>query len=293
METLPMDAATSSGRVRPVTRASRTARMVAAYRGRASVWAEPIAHDPWAADLAGLDGERDADAYEQAHAHMELYIAIRTAHLDREVVRALDEGVRQVVILGAGYDTRAARLGRDGVRFFEVDQPATQRDKRERLAKLGGYPMESATFVECDFERQDFVSQLRAAGFETARPAVFVWEGVVYYLTEDAVRGTLRRIAEACHPESRVLFDYVSQRFVSGDVNDERDREARDRVADMGEPLRFGVNDVVPLLYETGFRYARTTSFDEACLGLTGTYDRCRKFRFQSMAEARVRAPRS
>lgn len=275
--------------IEPVRRASRTARMVAAYRGRASVWAAPIVCDPWASALAGEDGERDADAYDSAHAHMELFVAIRTAFLDREVERALDEGVDQVVILGAGYDTRAARLAREGVRFFEVDQPSTQEDKRARLGALEGYPMDAATFVRCDFEREDFVAVLRDAGYDPIRPAVFLWEGVVYYLTEDAVRATLQRLAESGHPDSRLFFDYVSKRFVLGDVKDSEDLEARDRIASMGEPLRFGVNDVLPILYAQGFRYVRTTSFDEACLALTGTYDRSRKFRFQTIAEARVR----
>jgi methyltransferase (TIGR00027 family) len=274
-----------------MSHASRTARMVAAYRGRASVWASPIINDRWAAALAGADGEHDADVYDSAHAHMELFIAVRTAFLDRRTRQALDEGIGQVVVLGAGYDTRAARLAREGVTFFEVDQPSTQRDKLARLGALDGYPVGAATYVPCDFERQDFVAQLRDAGFEPDRPAVFLWEGVVYYLTEEAVRATLRRIAEACHPESRVFFDYVSKRFVAGDVKDEKDLEARDRVASMGEPLRFGINDVLPLLYAEGFRYVRTESFDEACLALTGTYDRSRKFRFQSIAEARVRPP--
>ncbi len=266
--------------------------MVAAYRGRASAWAHPIVIDPWAAALAGEEGERDADRYRAAHESMELFIAVRTAFLDAEVRAAIDEGVAQIVMLGAGYDTRAARLAREGVRFFEVDQPATQADKRARLRALDGYPIDAATYVPCDFETQDFVAQLRDGGFDAFAPAVFVWEGVVYYLTEPAVRATLRRVAEACHPESRVHFDYVGKRFVEGQLAAEEDRLARDRVAEMGEPLRFGINDVVPLLHEEGFRHVRTVSFDEACLSLTGTYERSRKFRFQSMAQARVRPPR-
>ncbi len=272
------------------SRGSRTARMVAAYRGRASAWSAPIVTDPWAAALAGEDGERDADAYLAAHESMELFIAVRTAFLDAAVRRAISEGLAQVVVLGAGYDTRAARLATSGVRFFEVDHPATQADKRARVEALPGYPAEAATYVPCDFERQDFVSELASRGFDRGAPSVFLWEGVVYYLTEKAVRATLRRLAEACHPESRVFFDYVGKRLVEGRVP-EQDLLARERVAEMGEPLRFGIDDVVPLLYQEGFRHVRTVSFDEACLGFTGTYERARKFRFQSIAEARVRAP--
>ncbi len=265
--------------------------MVAAYRARASAAADPIVHDAWASALAGDEGHRDAVIYDDAHAHMELFIAIRTAILDSEVLRAIHDGIDQIVVLGAGYDTRAARLARPNVRFFEVDHPATQADKLARLRSLSGYPLDAARYVECDFERQDFVDQLGETGFDRTRAAVFLWEGVVYYLTESAVRATLARIANACHPESRLFFDYVGKRFVEGNVRDARDDRARERIAEMGEPLHFGINDVVPLLSEEGFRYVRTLSFDEACLSLTGTYERGRKFRFQSIAEARVRPP--
>lgn len=255
--------------------------MVAAYRARAGV-------DRFAAALTGEGGLADAVEYDRTHPHVETYMLARTRFLDDAVRDAIDDGIVQVVLLGAGYDTRAARLASEGVRFYEVDHPSTQRDKRDRLVEVAGYPLDAATFVGCDFEREDFLTALSVAGFDSGAPAVFVWEGVVYYLTEVAVRATLARLA-SCHPESRVFFDYIGKRFVAGDVSDPKDLEARDRVAEMGEPLRFGINDVLPLLYEAGFLHVRTVSLDEACLTYTGTYDRARKLRFQSIAEARVR----
>lgn len=272
----------------PMQRGSRTARMVAAFRARASA----LVSDPWAAALAGDEGERDAARYAAIHPPIELFLAVRTAYLDDAVRDAQSDGIDQAVILGAGYDTRAARLAHDGVRFFEVDHPDTQADKRARLEALPGYPVDAATYVPCDFERQDFARALEAGGFDPGRPAVLIWEGVVYYLTEAAVRATLSRVASGCHPDSRLYFDHVGKRFVEGSVRDPNDLAARERVAEMGEPLRFGIDDVLPLLYGAGFRYVRTVSFDEACLALTGTYERERKFRFQAITEARARAPR-
>ena len=128
-------------------------------------------------------------------------MGLRTRYLDDCVTRALHRGVRQVVILGAGLDTRAARLGREAVRFFEVDQPASQADKRERLSRFEAYPMDAATFVPCDFERDDFVELLETAGLDRKSPACFVWEGVIYYLLEAAARTTLLE-----HPQ-RDRFD--------------------------------------------------------------------------------------
>src|SRR5689334_4055159 len=99
--------------------------MVCSYRARASRWPAPLFVDPWADALAGDEGRTLARRFDASFSHMELWLALRVAYLDRLVARAVDRlSVRQVVILGAGYDTRAARLPRAGVRYFEVDHPA-------------------------------------------------------------------------------------------------------------------------------------------------------------------------
>src|SRR5947208_13997631 len=110
--------------------------MVCAYRARRSAWKKPLFVDPWAAAIAGSEGHDIAKRLDQRFPPMELWLALRVAYLDRLVGIAVDRlSIQQIVILGAGYDTRAARLPRAGVRFFEVDHPATQAAKR---AKLGG-----------------------------------------------------------------------------------------------------------------------------------------------------------
>src|SRR5262245_5595362 len=99
--------------------ASKTALMVCAYRARASRWPRPLFVDPWAAALAGADGEALARTLDARWPPMEMWLALRVAYLDRLVHAAVDRlGVRQVVVLGAGYDTRAARLQRAGVVYF-------------------------------------------------------------------------------------------------------------------------------------------------------------------------------
>src|SRR5207248_3293138 len=100
---------------------SKTALMVCAYRARASKWEKPIMVDRWADALAGEDGHAIARSYDRHWAHMEAWLALRVAYLDRLVGIAIDRlSCRQIVLLGAGYDTRAARLPRSGVEFFEV-----------------------------------------------------------------------------------------------------------------------------------------------------------------------------
>jgi methyltransferase (TIGR00027 family) len=218
---------------------------------------------------------------------MVLWMGLRTRYLDDCVTRALDRGVQQVVILGAGLDTRAARLARAGVRFFEVDQLASQVDKRERLSRFEAYPVDAATFVPCDFERDDFVALLEGAGLDRGSPTCFVWEGVIYYLVEGAARSTLERLASEFDPGSLLVFDYLNSKMAQASprLRDE-DRAMKDIIEELGEPMQFGIDDPTPLMSDCGYRFLRTVSFDELALQYTGTYARERFFRFQAIALA-------
>lgn len=259
---------------------SRTALLVAAYRARAGV-------DPWAATLAGEEGLALAREQDAVYPHLELWTRVRTWYLDAHVRHFTAAGWSQVVLLGAGLDTRAVRLARDGVRFFEVDQPDTQAFKRERVAAVPGYPAAAATFVSCDFETDDFVDRLRAAGLPD-EPTVVLWEGVTPYLTEAAVRATLRRVATGLHRRSVLLFDHLLK--AQPRATESKD-DTRRFVERLGEPVRFGTADPVPMLSEAGFKHVRSLSFDEACLTLTGTYAREREFRFQRIVLCSATAP--
>ncbi|MGB5811941.1 MAG: SAM-dependent methyltransferase, partial [Polyangiales bacterium] len=182
---------------------------------------------------------------------------------------------------------RAARLQRPGVRFFEVDHPASQADKKERLAGLPGYPMDAARFVACDFEQDDFSDRLFDAGHDPLVPTCFVWEGVVYYLVEEAARETLGKLARDFDPRSMLVFDFLNSHLAnSSDRLRDEDRAMKGIVEELGEPMRFGIDDATPLMHDAGFRLLRTVSYDEIALQYTGTYDRDRYFRFQSIGVA-------
>jgi methyltransferase (TIGR00027 family) len=272
--------------------ASKTALMVCAYRARASRWEHPLFVDPYAEALAGSEGHAIAQRLDERFPPMELWLALRVAYLDRLVGRAVDRlSIRQVVIVGAGYDTRAARLPRAGVAFFEVDHPATQAAKRERLAVVSRYPLDAARYVTCNFEREDPIERLVASGFDAREPALVIWEGVVPYLTEAAVRTTATRIANGLDPRSLLAFDFVGKKLATGDGLDLEHTRTRDYVGELGEPVRFGSNDILPVLHECGFRWVRSLDFNELALELVGDYERERMFRFQHLALASVRVP--
>jgi methyltransferase (TIGR00027 family) len=262
--------------------------LVAAHRARETAAAEPLCRDPWAEALAGEEGPQLAELHDSVYPAGTLWIALRTAWIDDRIARltAPHGEIGQIVILGAGFDTRAARLGGPGRRFFEVDAPGSAALKQQRLADLPAYPVNAATYVVCDFETEDFLDRLSAAGFDRSTPALFVWEGVTPYLTETAVRATAARVAGGCHPRTVLVFDLLGRRMVEAAKLAEDDAKLRAMVQQLGEPFRFGVDDPVPLLTEAGFGQVKITTFDEICLAYTGTYDRRRKFRFQLMVEA-------
>lgn len=140
----------------------------------------------------------------------EFFVA-RTAFFDDAVRDALRANVPQVVFLGAGFDTRSWRF-RDLVgatRLFEVDIASTQQRKRRLLEEAGLAAPEALTFVPVDFSRDDLGQALTHAGFDKTRQALFLWEGVMYYLAPDVVDQTLQLIRTNSPAGSVLCFDYM------------------------------------------------------------------------------------
>lgn len=173
------------------------------------------------------------------------HVLARTRAIDDTVRTALKEGARQVVILGAGYDSRAYRMQEQMQRttVFEVDFPPTQELKKLRIREsLQQFP-KNVVFVPMDFTKEDLQTVLRKAGFQRDQKTVFVWEGVSFYLSEPDVSATLRFVASNSAPGSTIVFDYESERVVTGNHEDARLKEAMTRLAKWGEPHLFGLRD--------------------------------------------------
>ena len=191
---------------------SHTARGAAACRAiHQTLERGIIFSDPFASRI--LDDETRARLDETAADPLlrpwRLFIAARSRFSEDTLAACVARGVRQIVVLGAGLDTFSLRNPHagQGVRVFEVDYPATQAWKRERLTQAGLAVPSSLTFAPVDFERQSLADGLMAAGFRADRPAFFQWLGVVPYLTRQAISATLGFIASV--PESEVVFDYA------------------------------------------------------------------------------------
>src|SRR4051812_20671132 len=190
-------------------RPSRTAHFVTIGRALADAGLShvPDFHDPTARVFLNEKGKRTLAKNEhkareakpsialEAARVMADMIALRTAAIDMAVREAIAGGVTQLVILGAGYDGRAWRMSElAGVKVFEVDHPATQGDKRAHLSELPP-AIGVVSFVTIDFERESLDIVLDRAGHDRSAPTCWIWEGVVMYLTRDAMRSTLAGIA--------------------------------------------------------------------------------------------------
>jgi methyltransferase (TIGR00027 family) len=170
-----------------------------------------ILHDPFALKILRED-EKGILQFANGHALASIGRLLTTARsriAEDALTEAVENGVSQVVILGAGLDTFALRSqpGARQMRVYEVDHPATQAWKRQRLAEAELALPPGLIFVPVDFECDDLAEKLAGAGFEQNSPAVFSWLGVVPYLTQDAIAGTLAYIASI--PHSEVVFDYM------------------------------------------------------------------------------------
>jgi methyltransferase (TIGR00027 family) len=170
-----------------------------------------ILFDPFARTILGEEASLVADsvAYDPTSRAQRLFVAARSRFAEDAISNAVGRGVSQVVVLGAGLDTFSLRnpYVAAGVRVFEVDHPATQAWKRERIALAGLTVGPLVAFVGVDFQRQSLAECLAIRGFDSTVSAFFTWLGVVPYLDRPEITAILRFISEI--PGAEVVFDYI------------------------------------------------------------------------------------
>lgn len=246
----------------PLRGPSRTAVVTAV--ARALYRGEPgpvILDDDLALGLAGEEGAALARRLrtELPRSHVLAFcrwMCIRSRFTEDLVERAAGRGVEQYVILGAGLDSFAYRRGdlMDRLRVFEVDHPASQSWKQDRLRELGiGIPG-SLVFAPVDFERQTLREGLVSAGFDFARTVVFSWIGVTMYLTADAIEAALGTISQ-CVPGSQVVLTYNQPHSVLDDSALQVTSTFEPIAAELGEPFvsLFVPGEIEGLLRAHGF----------------------------------------
>jgi methyltransferase (TIGR00027 family) len=198
----------------------------------------------------------------------------RTKLIDDWIEESAD-AIDQVVLLGAGFDTRAWRLkALASARIFEVDHPNTAEVKQQRLQSAHA-DLSKVTFVKVDFEIDDFDRLLLAAGFDAARPAIVVWEGVSQYLTGEAVCAVMRWVGKLA-PRSRFIFTYVHEGVLDGTVAFAGADKVLAKVGGSGEPWRFGLlpGELPAFLRERGLSLLSDLGADDYRANVMGAASR-------------------
>ena len=194
---------------------------------------------------------------ERAGAGVMGFLAVRERHIDEHLQACLNEGLQQLVILGAGFDARAYRFDqlKQGKRVFEVDHPATQAVKLDKVREIFGRVPEHVTFVPVDFNTQTLAQRLIESGYDESLKTLFIWQGVTQYLTPEAVDSTLAFVAGHSAPGSSIIFDYVYPATLEDPAKHGEVKRMRRMRRVSGEGLVFGIpaGTVKTFLQQRGF----------------------------------------
>ena len=259
---------------------SRTAENNAVLRAREFMRPKHrrICHDPFAAwflpdrilSAPDIDQEirRTVASWEDSLPGVGNAILARTRFMDDCLTRALDGGIRQLVILGAGFDTRALRFDchRRKVAVFELDHPVTQRAKLERIQKKAKAHLPHVQYISVDFSSQSLEQKLLVHGYDKGAATFFILEGVTYYLPPRAIDRTLGFMAENSAPGSRLVFDYFPPSVADGTTLLPEARALQKGLKEIGEEIVFGVepDQLHDFLAQRGFALMRNLTAPES-----------------------------
>lgn len=226
-------------------------------------WAEPLFSLPPLKPFTYHLGRAISNALTGYRGTIEL-VALRYRHIDDRLQAAYRRGVRQVLLLGAGYDYRSHRSEYAGVHFVEVDHPLTQEGK---LKLIGHHRLRANTrtsYVPVDF-RDDWFGALQRSGVVRDEPTFVIWEGVAYYLKEAAVQYTLDAVKRLVVPGSTLIFDSVPPARVNGTRPSRELLLTAQYVAKKGEPLLWGGTqaEVLRMLDRHGYGYEKIHTFSD------------------------------
>lgn len=234
-----------------ITDVSGTAFVVAEYRAEESLEATPLYHDPVVRLFLNDASREAADTVASRFPAVKDMVKTRTRYFDDMLDVQIEAGAGQVVILGAGLDTRAVRKRSAGVRYFEIDDPATMTLKQRGYSEAG---IEAdVTFIPGNYVTDDAIDLLHANGFDGDVPTYFIWEGNVMYMPLADDKNTMRQL-KRCVRRFRLSFDYLTESVVRKTTGDASLSSLVESFEAMGAPWVSGIDDVDSLAREVGLR---------------------------------------
>jgi methyltransferase (TIGR00027 family) len=224
-----------------------TAFVVAEFRAEENWESTPLYHDPVVGLFLNQDTREAAARVAASFPHVKDLVRLRTKYLDDMLEKQIRSHVRQVVVLGAGLDTRAVRKRAAGVSYFEIDDAATLELKRDCYRKQG---IEAdVTFIPGNYVKEGVIELLQPAGFDPRRSTYIIWEGNTMYLTLDANRHVLTELRRYVR-RFRLSFDYMAEAVVSRTTGDPGITRLVESFAAMGAPWLSGIRDARALAAE-------------------------------------------
>ncbi len=207
----------------------------------------------------------DSGLYERMGPGAVGFITVRERYIDDYLKSRLAEGLDQVVLLGAGFDTRAYRIpGIEKTRVFEVDFPATQDAKRKGLRKVVDPFPAYVNFTPVDFNTQSLAECLQRSNYNEQAKTLFIWQGVTYFLEAKSVDSTLDFITNHSGPGSSVIFDYLYKEIFQ-DPDNSYGKALKRAAKISGEEYMFGIDrgQVEPFLTQRGFYHIHNMTIEE------------------------------
>lgn len=211
------------------------------------------------------DSHNISDRLSQTMANWEIVVPgvcgsviARTRFIDDCLANAIENRIEQLVILGAGYDTRALRFSalKEKVKVFEIDHPATQQFKLRQLKKYLWDLKQYVTYIPVNFEEKDFGQELLAHGYDRTMKTFFIWEGVTYYLPAEVADDTLSFISKNCASGSEIVFDYFPASMAAGTCKLPEALPLGRILNTFGETILFGISpeNMAGFLGKHGFK---------------------------------------
>ena len=226
-----------------------TAFIVAEYRADENSAAEPLFRDEIVSLFLDDATKKAADGFSIAFPPIKQMIKVRTRYLDDRLDEQLRRGFRQVVLLGAGFDTRSIRKQTAGVNYFEIDDAGTLNFKKARLE--ANNIRAGTNFISGDYVSDDLNALLESSGFDFGLPTHFIWEGNTMYLTADSVRQVMTNIAQRVE-QFTLAFDYMTPEVIAKTTGDPSITALVEGFAAMGAPWGFGIGNLQEFARQAG-----------------------------------------
>lgn len=225
-----------------------------------------IISDPLAGYYAGAEGMKIVGLMQQINPSIRKAIVLRARFFDDYAIQCLKEGYNQVLIMGAGYDSRFIRIPEfREAKIFELDLNSTQVIKKALTKKLLGRLPENVTYIAIDFSRDSIARKLTDSGFNFFARTLIIWEGVTLFLNRDIIEKSLGKLAELAR-DFRIVFDFIPTELVHDETDYKGNAQLLRLCREVQEPLTFGCDPegMKKILTGAGLSQIEITSMRQA-----------------------------